>query len=454
MKHADSSSVTGTAAPVSGFGSSSSPTFAPSPSPSPAPHQTLARAAWCALWLALAALLWWQLYPRQLERGCWMGEWPFEAESCNPATRAMATDFVPVEPLNAHLQRNVGDSHAYLWLAQYLWKQDRPQALALLPTLQVLAPHDNRTLIMQADSSLQAGDWQRAAAALVQLVERGQTQARQPLAQLMADPRAQGAVLAQVQPGTRWLDGTLAAAGATLPADVLLPFIGQGLPLGLVSMNTLLGVVDRLKAANQWLDAYGLWVAGMGQVNEGLFNPGFDQRVSHRGFDWHWPRQTGGKQGQRISQVSAAPQPGHLLQIELTGRAAVVQPLVHQDLVLLGTHYRLSGRYMADRFRTREGVVWTVRCAQGGLPLGQTAALKDTQRQWTFFAMELEVPPACAGAVRLQLQTAQAWEARAGLSGVLYFDGLELVALPGATASGKAANAAVSATSAATRPTD
>ena len=414
-----------------------------------APQRTLARAAWCALWLVLAALLWWQLYPRQLERGCWMGEWPFETESCNPATRAMTTDFVPVEVLNAHLQRNVGDSHAYLWLAQYLWKQDRPQALALLRTLEVLAPHDNRTLAMQADSGLQAGDWPRTAAALVQLVERGQTQARKPLVQLMADPRSQGAVLAQVQPGTRWLDGTLATAGAALPADALLPFIGLGLPLGLVSTPTLLAVVDRLKAAQQWLDAYGLWVAGMGQVNEGLFNPGFDQRVSHRGFDWHWPRQTGGKQGQRISQVSAAPQPGNLLQVELTGRAAVVQPLVHQDMVLLGTRYRLSGRYMADRFRTREGLVWTVRCAQGGPPLGQTAALKDTQRQWTSFGMELEVPPACAGAVRLQLETAQAWEARAGLSGVLYFDGLELVELPDATAPGKAAAAAVSAAPAA-----
>ena len=379
--------------------------------------------------MALAALLWWQLYPKQLERGCWMGEWPFEVESCNPATRAMATDFVPVEVLQEHLQHNVGDSHAYLWLAQYLWKEDRPQALALLPTLQALAPHDNRTLAMQAEQSLQARDWNAAAAALVKLVERGQGLARQPLAMLMADPQAQEAVLAQLHPSARWLDSTLAAYGTTLPADAMLPFVSQALPWGVVSTPTLLAVVDRLKAANQWLDAYALWVAGMGQVSEGLFNAGFDQRVSHRGFDWQWSRQSGGKQGQRISQVTAAPQPGSLLQIELTGRAAVVQPLVRQDLVLLGQRYKLTGRYMADRFRTREGLVWAVRCAQGGERLAQTAALKDTQRQWTAFELELDVPAACAGAVRLQLETTQAWEAKAGLSGVLQFDDLALVPL-------------------------
>ena len=379
--------------------------------------------------MVLAALLWWQLYPRQLERGCWLAEWPFEAQSCNPAMRAAATDFVPVQDLSEHLQHNVGDSHAYLWLAQFLWNADRTQALQLLPTLQVLAPHDNRTLTMQAETSLQARDWDAAAAALVKLVERGQGAARQPLAQMMADPQTQGAVLAQLHPGTRWLDRTLAAFGPTLPADAMLPFVSQALPWGGVSTSTLLAVVDRLKAAQQWLDAYALWVAGMGQVSEGLFNAGFDQRVSHRGFDWQWPRPSGSKQGQLTSQVTAAPRPGSLLQIELTGRAALVLPLVHQDLVLLGQRYRLTGQYMADRFRTREGVVWTVRCAQGGERLAQTVPLKDTQRKWTAFELELDLPAACAGAVRLQLETTQAWEAKTGLSGVLQFDDLVLLAV-------------------------
>ena len=106
-----------------------------------------------------------------------------------------------------------------------------------------------------------------------------------------------------------------------------------------------------------------------------------------------------------------------------------MQPLVRQDLVLLGKRYKLTGRYMADRFRTREGLVWAVRCAQGGERLAQTGALKDTQRQWTAFELELEMPAACAGAVRLQLETTQAWEANAGLSGVLQFDDLAMVQL-------------------------
>ena len=397
----------------------------------PSSSKALALGLWCALWLAMAALLWWQLYPRQLERGCWLTEWPFETQSCNPARRNLPSGpAFPEEMLVEHLQRNVGDSHAYLWLVQQRWQADRPRALALLPTLQVVAPHDNRTLTMQAETHLQARDWHAAAAALVKLVERGQRMASQPLAQLMADPQAQEAVLEQLQPGTRWLDSTLAAFGSTLPADAMLPFVSQALAWGGVSTPTLLGVVDRLKAAHQWFDAYALWVAGMGQVNAGLFNAGFDQRVSHRGFDWQWSRQSGGKQGQRIGQIAAAPKPGSLLQIELTGRAALAHPLVRQDVVLFGQRYRLTGQYMADRFRTREGVVWTVRCAQGGDRLAQTAALKDTQRKWTAFALDLDVPAACAGAVRLQLETTEPWESKAGLTGLLQFDDLALVSLP------------------------
>ena len=40
--------------------------------------KNLARAAWIGLWLVLLLALWAWAWPQQIERGCWLAEWPFE----------------------------------------------------------------------------------------------------------------------------------------------------------------------------------------------------------------------------------------------------------------------------------------------------------------------------------------------------------------------------------------
>ena len=383
---------------------------------------------WCAVCTGLAVVLWWWAYPKQLERACWIGEWPFE-ERCSAFALGTASDNPP-ELYSQHLQRNIGDSHAYIWLTQKLWDVDRLRAAALLPTTARLAPVDNRVLAMQAEAALQARDWPRAAQVLVQLAERGYGPARQPLTLMMLNPDTQDHVKAQLTAHARWLDPTLATMDAKIPVTPLLPFVTEGLKLGVVSPATVIAMMERLKSAGNWMDAYALWVTTLGQVKAGLYNAGFDQRASQQGFDWQWARPQGAKQGMRVTQVAAAPKAGSMLQVELTGRAALAQPLVRQDMVLpFDNRFRFSGRYMSDRFRTREGVVWALRCAQGGERWAQTAALKDTQRQWTSFELDVVVPASCAGAIRLQLETTQDWEARTGLTGVLYFDDFEWAAV-------------------------
>ncbi len=191
--------------------------------------------------------------------------------------------------------------------------------------------------------------------------------------------------------------------------------------------DTVLTMVDRLKQDNNWLDAYALWVAARGKVPEGLYNPGFDRHSLRRGFDWVWPEQPTGRLGMRVSQVSATPRDGLMVEIEMTGRAALPQPMLSQPLLLLGDRYRLRGRYMSDRLRTDEGLVWALRCAGGGDRVAQTAPLKDTAAQ-----MGQRSTPRCASrrsaaaSCKLQLETAAAWEANAGMAGVVYFDDLEL----------------------------
>ncbi|MBW7832208.1 MAG: hypothetical protein H3C29_03245 [Simplicispira suum] len=384
----------------------------------------LARAAWIGLWLALFVALWVWAWPKQIERGCWLAEWPFE-QGCSDYASGNLETTTPTQQVQ-HLERNIGDGFAYLELTQNLAAQDDSLAAPLLPWLQQLAPHNNRALALQANASLRAEDYEAAAKALALLVERGVPSARAPLVALMLEPSTQDAVRAQLTAQSRWLDPTLASLGAQVPVELLQPFVNEGWKLGVVRLPTALGQVERLKKAGYWLDAYALWVAVLGQVQDGLYNPGFDRRASQRGFDWSWPQQRAGKVGVQLAQVSAAPRTGSMLQVEMTGRGALPQPVASQPLVLLGSHYRFTGRYMSDRLRTREGLVWALRCAAGGERFAQTEALVETQKQWQSFDLEFDMPAECEGAARLQLEAMANWEARAGMAGVMYFDDFEL----------------------------
>ncbi len=83
--------------------------------------------------------------------------------------------------------------------------------------------------------------------------------------------------------------------------------------------------------------------------------------------------------------MTAAPQDGLMMEVEMTGRTALPQPMMMQPVLLFARKYRFSGRYMSDRVRTDEGLVWALRCAAGGERFAQTAAMKDTERKWESF---------------------------------------------------------------------
>lgn len=401
------------------------PPAAPSRRPRPRPWVL---ALWLLPWLALAAVLWSSAWPRQFERACWMREWPFEA-GCPEAPEGA----VPGQPSTAyqqHLQRNIGDSRAFGWLTGALWTEEDARAADVLAWARQLAPNETSVLAIEAQSQLQAQDWDAAAKALITLLERGHTQARPALLGLMtgADDTAQ-AVLRHLSADSVWLDGFLASLDRSVPASALQPFISAGRELELLRPVTVLGLIDRLKRDGDWLDAYTLWVAWMGEVPPGLYNGGFDRPAMRRGFDWEWVSQPASRRGLRIDQVPAAPRRGSVLELELTGRAALPPSLLSQAMVLPGPRYRLRGQVMIDRLTSREGLVWALRCARGGDRWAQTAPLLDTQRAWAPFELEFEPPAQCAAAVRLQLEPTAPGEARAGMTGTVYFDDLAVEAI-------------------------
>ena len=382
---------------------------------------------WLLLWLCVAAVVGWHAWPQQLERGCWMGEWPFE-NGCDKWAAVASRDATP-ELYQQQVEANVGDSRAYANLVRAWWMKDDPRALELLAPARQIAPFDAAILAVQAASSLQQGDLGVAARTLVEMVERGSVEAHQPLMALMLEPTTQDAVLEQLNANSRWLDVMLASIDPKAPPSLLQRFVSKGHALGILRVNTVLNMVERLKRSGDWMDAYTLWVSAVQKVDKDLNNPGFDQRSLRRGFDWEWQQQPSNKQGVRISQIPASPREGSMLEVELTGRAALPQAMVGQTLLLLGDSYQLRGRYMSDRMRSKQGLAWVLRCGNGGNRWAQTRDLLETQRQWQNFELKFKVPEECNGVVRLNLEASAPWEARAGISGIMYFDDFELTAI-------------------------
>ncbi len=383
---------------------------------------------WLVMWLICAACLWWVLFPSQLSRGCWLGEWPFE-QGCN-ADRP--TGFASAEPLKvypAHLQKNPGDAVVYTWLALRQWQAKDPHWQQSVDAALNIAPIDTKLLMLHANSSLESQHWRAAAVSLIRLVEMGITEANEPLLRLMTSDTTRPFVIELITRQSTWLDRLLRSNESTkLPMDRLLSVYSHGKNLGLISDTTTVHVIDRLQSSGRWLEAYSIWLSYQGAMKEGFFNGGFDQQVSQKAFDWKWLQSADTKKGMLVRQISAHPKNGMALELELIGRSAVSLPMVSQAVILMGDSYIFRGRYQTDKLQTSEGLSWKFSCASGGEPWAQTNALNDTQRQWKDFELKLKVPTECGFAILVGLETKNRAEARAGLTGVVQFDDISLTA--------------------------
>ena len=357
-----------------------------------------------------------------------MGEWPFE-DGC-ALSPVGANPGQPSTVFSDYLQHNVGDSRALAWLLNALSREQDPRTDTLLPLATQLAPNHAYVLALQANQQLQAQDWAGASATLVAMMERGQMNARPALWALMAAPETQDLLLSKIDANAQWLDTALVTLDGKIPAAAMQAFISRGQELGLLKPATTLALIDRLKREKAWIDAYTLWASFRSNVSPGLYNGSFDRMVLRRGFDWEWVTQPSNKQGFRIDQLPASPKAGQMLELELTGRGSLPTPIMQQTVFLPGSKYLLRGNYMTDRLLTKEGLVWALRCADGGERWAQTAPLQETQRQWQPIALEFAPPAQCGGALQLRLETTAAWESRAGISGKVFFDDFAISAVP------------------------
>lgn len=183
--------------------------------------------------------------------------------------------------------------------------------------------------------------------------------------------------------------------------------------------------LDRLGREGQWGQAYLLWVsqlpperlAGLGNV----FNGGFEWEPGQGGFDWRFGRVAGA----RIDRLPVGGAVDRLaLRVAFEDRRV---PFAHvRQLLALGPgRYTLAGQARPDNLRTERGLVWTLSCASGGKPLGETLPLRGSG-PWRAFEVDFEVPAQGCAAQWLVLRLPARIPAEQRIGGRAWFDALKI----------------------------
>lgn len=385
--------------------------------------------AWLSIWLVCALCLCFALFPHQLKRGCWIAEWPFE-KVCPDGMTSSINPTQPEADYVKHLLSNPGNSFAFTWLALNRWNDKASNSNISIDAALKLARYDMRLLALHANYNLTNQKVREAATSLIKLAELGNPIADMPLLSLLMSKQYQTVVLDLINKNSLWFERIITISHPKISIQNLLPAYNRGITLGILSKESTVYFIDKLQTSGHWSEAYSLWITYQGSTKEGLFNPSFDFKVSHKAFDWKWLQVPNAEKSIVIRQISAQPNPGMLIELELLGRSAISLPMIYQNVMLFGDSYIFTGRFRTDKMQVNEGLSWKFSCASGGEPWSQTEALLDTEKQWKKFELKLKVPEKCGSAILLGLETKNRGEARVGITGIVQFDDLSIVTTP------------------------
>ena len=398
--------------------------------PAPRPLTPLRALAMVAL---LAGALWlgWKAWDVNITLSCWKDEWP-NLPVCDEVLGRTPAE--KVARLQARLAQNPGDSEARVALALWARAPDAPPGLdgeALLAQAAKAAPQDFSVLRLLSYDALDKENWPEAIDPLVRLALFHKDTASQRTLGLMISqagsaPGLEQALLSAVRANGLWLDPVL----RTMPKDKLPVASSVQLVSALMAQGQLtpaLGqfVIRELKREGDWVDAHAVWRHLWRRKLPVVFNGDFEQAFVRDGFDWEVGDANDHRSGARVSLVPRA-EHGQVLQVVFTGKA-IRPPVLRQDMLLPPGRYRLSGTMMSKDLRSEQGLAWVVSCAADGRELGRSAALGVTGRTWQPWSTEITMPQDCAGlGARLTLQTFAPFEAKTGLRGEVWMDGITM----------------------------
>ena len=329
------------------------------------------------------------------------------------------------------LQANPLDGRAYRVLATLaLQRNDQAEAARLFVIAAQRAPRDALSQAWLLDYHLQRGDLPAALRHLDLMlrVQPGQFAPLEPLLlSLVTRPEAHAALAEKLAGAPPWRGQLLALASQKAPsADDVAPLFDRlrKSPGGL-GPQELAGWIDRLGRDDRWPQAYLVWVnqlpperlARLGNV----FNGGFEWEPGQGGFDWRFDRMVGA----RVDRLPTDGAEGRLaLRVAYEDRRV---PFAHvrQRLALPPGPYRLSGQARPDGLRTERGLVWTLTCASGGAPLGETEPLRGGST-WRPFEADFVVPAHGCGGQWLTLRLPARIPAEQRIGGRAWFDALKI----------------------------
>ncbi len=336
--------------------------------------------------------------------------------------RATARRLLAAEPL---------EGRAFRVLAAADAKQGHPRrALELYTIAARRSPRDLRTRGWLTEHYLVAGEY---AAALEQIDVLLRTSPRQGatlmplLAQLAAVPEFADQLARLLARRPPWRGAVLATLQQAKD------------PRGAEQVLSALRLAGGLDAAEfeEWIaylirqgrlgEAYGRWASTLDLQGKPLplvYNGGFEQPVSNRGFDWRLTRIPG------VSLDFVPDRSARGLTAHAAFRGRPVAQVNIEQLLLLGPgRYRFSVRMRAEALRSERGLEWSLACIGQAEPLATSEPISGTF-DWRTVDMEVNVPVTGCPGQSLRLRNPVPAGSIQQVSGELWFDDVAIQPLP------------------------
>lgn len=338
--------------------------------------------------------------------------------------------------LRGVLRENPSQAGALLMIARAEEQvSDWDAARRAYQTAYRLAPLDREVLAAAAGFFLRRGEVADALVLLDRLVEKfpdARAGAFPALAEVLAAPQYAQAWNAIAARNPEWLGAFIVATcrRSADPSPLVRLFVARA-AAGKAAPAETACVVDRLRGANRFEEAYQVWLntlprerlADVGYV----FNGNFEYAPSGVGFDWILPRQPEREVGHVADLVPAAGAVGRrALRVSYNGKRQSGNAAA-QYLTLPAGRYELGGFGRPSAMTVGRGVRWALRCVSGAKPQAPIAASERFvgSSEWRRFVFDIDVPAGCAGQV-LQLEPVGADDGPAFVGGTVWFDDLML----------------------------
>jgi hypothetical protein len=356
-----------------------------------------------------------------------------------PALGALAEDVPASQALRDVLRRNPAEVAALLMWAGEKQREAPAVAERAYRAAVDLAPADRDVLSAAATFFLAHGRIAEAIDLLQRLVDH-HPDTRERVFPLLAEFyfSGDGAVAwsGVVASNPAWVAPFIVASCQRgLDPSVLASLLLKRMAAGLATNEEVACVVERLRLAGRWGEAYHVWLNSLPRTQLAdvgyVFNGGFEVRPSANGFDWTLASRPERETGHAAEIVRFPGGSGsQALRVAYTGKRQNGVPAT-QYLVAPAGSFAFSGLARIERMTLGRGVQWTIRCVAEGR-LGPVIAASERfigSSDWQRFGFDVTVPEGCAGQI-LQLEPAGPEGSVAFAGGTVWFDDLVLRRVP------------------------